>query len=233
MVLDTPMSRRPFAPARAGSCAALIAGALACGCVGAAPDPQTVLHDYAQALEDGRAEDAYRMLSDEARRGLTLEAFRRMLRESHDDVREVGQALSRPTSPPVVTATLSTPNGQVIDLVLENGRWKVEATAIDLYAQDTPRHAVLGFIRALDRRRYDVILRYVPDTHKEGLDAAKLKAAWEGHDKEEMEQVIAALKAALPTAAIEEVGDSAQMPYGPGTMRLVREHGLWKIEDFD
>ena len=90
-----------------------------------------------------------------------------------------------------------------------------------------------GFIRALDRKRYDVILRYVPDAHKEGLDAAKLKAAWEGHDKEEMEQVVAASKAALPTASIEEVGDSAQMPYGSGTMRLVREHGLWKIEDFD
>jgi hypothetical protein len=206
---------------------------LVAGCAGAPQDPESVLHSYARALEDGRAEDAYRMLSDEARRGLSLEAFRRMLLESHDDVHEVGQALSRPTSPPVVTATLSTASGQAIDLVLENGKWKVEATAIDLYAQDTPRHAVLGFVRALDRKRYDVILRYVPDAHKEGLDPAKLKAAWEGHDKEEMDQVLAALKAALPTVAIEEVGDSAQMPYGPGTMRLVREHGLWKIEDFD
>lgn len=211
----------------------LAASMLVTGCVGAPQDPESVLHSYARALEDGRAEDAYRMLSDDARRGLSLEAFRRMLLESHDDVHEVGQALSRPTSPPVVTATLSTASGQAIDLVLENGKWKVEATAIDLYAQDTPRHAVLGFVRALDRKRYDVILRYVPDAHKEGLDPAKLKAAWEGHDKEEMDQVLAALKAALPTVAIEEVGDSAQMPYGPGTMRLVREHGLWKIEDFD
>jgi glutamate racemase len=48
-----------------------------------------------------------------------------------------------------------------------------------------------------------------------------------------MTQVLAALKQALPGAAIEEVGDSAQMPYGTGVMRLVREHGLWKIEDFD
>jgi hypothetical protein len=227
MVLVTPMALRLWLTAT------LLAAALASGCVGAAEDPESVLHAYARALEEGRAEDAYRMLSDDARRGLSLEAFRRILRESHDDVREVGQALSRPTSPPVVTATLSTPSGQVVDLVLENGKWKVEASAIDLYAQDTPRHAVLGFVRALERKRYDVILRYVPDAHKEGLDPAKLKTAWEGHDKEEMEQVLAALKAAMPAAAIEEVGDSAQMPYGPGTMRLVREHGLWKIEDFD
>jgi hypothetical protein len=214
--------------------APLLAFALLCAaCAPGLEDPEAVLHAYARALDEGRSEDAYRMLSDDAKRGISLEAFRRMMRESQSDVKEVGQALSRPTSPPVVTATLSTPSGQEIDLVLENGRWRVEATAIDLYAQDTPRHAVQGFVRALERKRYDMILRYVPDSHKEGLDAAKLKTAWEGHDKEEMTQVLSALKQALPGATIEEAGDSAQMPYGPGVMRFVREHGLWKIEDFD
>jgi hypothetical protein len=213
--------------------ALLLVTLLAAACAQGFEDPEAVLHAYARALDEGRAEDAYRMLSDDAKRGISLEAFRRMMRESQSDVKEVGQALSRPTSPPLVTATLSTPSGQEVDLVLENGKWRVEATAIDLYAQDTPRHAVQGFLRALERKRYDMILRYVPDAHKEGLDAAKLKAAWEGHDKEEMAQVLAALKQALPAAAIEEVGDSAQMPYGSGVMRFVREHGLWKIEDFD
>jgi hypothetical protein len=128
---------------------------------------------------------------------------------------------------------VTAPSGEEVDLVLENGTWKVEATAIDLYAQDSPRHAVQGFVRALERKRYDMILRYVPDAHKEGLDAAKLKSAWEGHDKEEMDQVLAALKESLPNASIEETGESAQMPYGAGVLRLVREHGAWKIEDFD
>jgi hypothetical protein len=73
----------------------------------------------------------------------------------------------------------------------------------------------------------------VPDSHKQGLDPAKLKAAWEGQEKEEMDQVIAALKQALPSASIEETGERATMPYGAGTMQLVREHGLWKIENFD
>lgn len=214
--------------------ACLILEAFASGCFGFhADDPASVLHAYAHALEEGRAEDAYRMLSEEARRSVSLDAFRRLVHESSDDVREIGHALSRPASPAVVTASVTAPSGDEIDLVLENGAWKVEATAIDLYAQDSPRHAVQGFVRALERKRYDVILRYVPDAHKEGLDAAKLKSAWEGHDKDEMEQVLAALKQSLPNAAIEETGESAQMPYGAGTLRLVREHGLWKIEDFD
>jgi hypothetical protein len=191
------------------------------------------LREYARALEEGRADDAYRMLSDEARRGISLEAFRRMLKDNPEEVREIGKSLERPTAPPVVTATVTSPNGQELHLVLEKGVWKVEASAIDLYAQDTPRHALQGFVRALERKRWDIVMRFVPDAHKEGLDAAKLKSTWEGEEKEEMEQVLAALKQALPTASIEETGERATMPYGAGTIQLVREHGLWKIEDFD
>jgi hypothetical protein len=198
-----------------------------------AADPQSALHAYADALEQGRADDAYRMLSDEARRGISLEAFRRMVKDDPEQVRDIGRALARPTAPAVVTATITSPSGQELHLVLEGGRWRVDAASIDLYAQDTPRHAIQGFVRALDRKRYDIVLRFVPDGHKEGLDAEKLKAAWEGEEKDEIEQVVAALKQALPTGTIEETGDHASMPYGAGTISLVREHGLWKIEDFD
>ncbi len=196
-------------------------------------DPHSVLRAYSRALEEGRADDAYRMLSEEARRGISLEAFRRMVKDNPEEVREIARALSRPTSTPVVTATVTSANGQELELVLENGKWKVEATAIDLYAQDTPRRAIQGFIRAVERKRYDVVLKYVPDAHREGLDAEKLKSAWEGHDKDEIEQVVAGLKQALPSATIEETGDRATMAYSQGTMQLVRERGLWKIEDFD
>lgn len=215
---------------------AVIALALAgVACSGArAEDPHSVLRAYSRALEEGRAEDAYRMLSEEARRGISLEAFRRMVKDNPEEVREIARALARPTATPVVTATVTAPNGQELQLVLENGKWKVEATAIDLYAQDTPRHAIQGFLRAVERKRYDVVLKYVPDAHKEGLDAAKLKAAWEGHDQEAIQEVVSGLRQTLPTATIEETGDRATLAYGSGkTMQLVRERGLWKIEDFD
>jgi hypothetical protein len=208
--------------------------ATAC-CAGqlATADPQSALHAYARALEDGRADDAYRCLSDEARRGISLEAFRRMVKDDPEGVREIGRSLERPTAPPVVTATVTSPGGQELRLILEDGAWRVDASSIELYAQDTPRHAIQGFVRAVERKRFDVVMRYVPDTHKEGLDASKLKSAWEGQEKEEIALVVSALKQALPTATIEETGERATMPYGAGTMQLVREHGLWKIENFD
>jgi hypothetical protein len=215
---------------------ALVLAAFAAGCAAAqhpGGDPQSVLHAYARALQDGRADEAYGCLSDEARRGISLEAFRRMVKDDPEGVREIGRALERPTAPPVVTATVTSPSGQELHLVLEGGGWRVDASTIDFYAQDTPRHAVMGFIHAIERKRYDIVMRYVPDAHKEGLDATKLKAAWEGQEQEEIQGDIAALKQALPSATIEETGERAALPYGRGTMLLVREHGLWKIENFD
>jgi hypothetical protein len=213
---------------------AVLACAALAGCAAQqAHDPESVLRGYARALEEGRADDAYRVLSDEARRGISLEAFRRMVKDDPEGVKEIARALERPTAPPVVTATVTSPGGQELNLVLEDGRWRVDASTIDLYAQDTPRHAIQGFVRAVEHKRYDIVMRYVPDEHKEGLDPSKLQSAWEGHEKQEIEQVVAGLKQALPSSTIEETGERATMPYGAGSMQLVREHGLWKIENFD
>jgi hypothetical protein len=211
---------------------ALVVPAIGCN-GGGAQDPESTLHAYARALEEGRSADAYRLLSDDARRGMSFEAFKKTVEGSPDDAKDVARSLSRPAAPAVITATVTAPSGETLDLVWAGGRWRIEASAIDLYQQDTPRHALLGFVRALEKKRYDIIIRYVPESHREGLDPAKLKAAWEGADKDEIAQVLAGLKQALPSASIEETGDHAQMPYGAGVMKLLKEHGQWKVEDFD
>ncbi len=213
----------------------LLASAVGCG-TNAKParGPAETLRDYAEALDQGRVEDAYAMLSDEAKREMSLDAFRRMVRENPAEMTEVAGALRRPGSAPVVTATIDTPDGDSLLLRYETGRWRVDASAIDLYSQATPRQAVTSFIRAFERGRYDVLMRFVPDAKKPGLDAAKLKSSWEGSQKQEMQRLIPAVKSALPTATFEEVGDRATMPFGAvGTVQLVQEHGVWKIEDFN
>jgi hypothetical protein len=238
--------------------------------------PSDALRAYAQALQQGRVDDAYRLLSDEAKRSMSLEAFRRAVKENPDDVLEIARAIARPATDPVVTATVTVPNGEELLLVYEGGKWRIDAAAVDLYGQATPRQALVGFLRAFERRRYDVILRYVPDAEKEGLGGLpgepvadegggparpgaarapaageappapgapaaesvrltpeKLKAAWEGPQREQIHRIVQAIRAALPTATIEETGDSASMAYGAGgTVAFLREHGVWKIKDF-
>lgn len=246
---------------------------LACGSQAAVQQgPSETLRAYSQALEQGRVDDAYRLLSDEAKQQMSLDAFRRAVRENPDEAMDIARALSRPSTDPVVSATASLPNGDEVVLVFEGGAWRIDAAAVDLYSQATPRQALVGFLRAFDRKRYDVIMRYVPDAEKQGvvgvtgeplapsdkpasaspaspsdaktagkpasedgaeLTPQKLKEAWEGAQKEQIQRVVLAIKAALPTATIEETGDSAAMSYGAGgTVSFVREHGVWKIKDF-
>ncbi len=232
-----------------------------------ATQPNDALRAYARALDEKRVEDAYRMLSEEARRGLSLEAFRRAVVENPGEAQEIARSLARPSGEARVTARVLLPSGEEVPLVLEDGAWKVEGSAIDLYGDATPRQALLGFVRAFKRKRWDVVLRYVPEEERAGggpsaaalpvppppaepgapnavaparpaddggaLTAAKLKVAWEGAQREEMEKIVQALEAALPTAAIEETGDSASMSYGAGgTVSFVRERGAWRIQDF-
>lgn len=229
--------------------------------------PSDTLRAYARALDEGRVDDAYRLLSDDAKRSMSLDAFRRAAQENPAEIKEIAAAVSRPASDPVVTATVNMPNGDELLLVFEGGKWRIDATAIDLYSQATPRQALVGFLRAFERKRYDVILRFVPDAEKTGVlpgdepplapaDAAsgapaseapaaradatttditaeKLRKDWEGPQKEQMQRIVQSIRAALPTAAIEETGDNAAMSYGAGgTVALVREHGVWKIRDF-
>lgn len=208
------------------------------GCHGAAAmnqGPSDTLRAYARALEEGRADDAYALLSDEARRNVSREAFQRMVRESPGDVQEIARALARPSSDPEITATLVSPRGETLVLVFEGGAWRVDASALDFYAQTTPRKAIESFLRAYERQRFDILLRFVPDAHREHLDAESLAAAWATKEQsEEMSRITLALRAALPTATIEEHGDRASMAYGSGGLvQLVREHGSWKIEDFE
>jgi hypothetical protein len=228
------MGRRIPVPAAVALAGLLLATGPLGGCFASTTrDPQSTLHAYARALEEGRAEDAYRLLSDDARRSLSFQAFKATIDGSPEEAKEIGRALDRSTAPAVITATVTAPSGEALELVWSHGRWTLDASAIDLYRDDTPRHTIEGYVRALERKRYEVILRYVPEAHREGLDAAKLKAAWEGPDKEAIEVVLLGLKQSLPSATIEEVGDHAQMAYGSGVMKLVKEHGRWRIEDFD
>jgi hypothetical protein len=195
--------------------------------------PNDVLRSYAQALKEHRLADAYALLSREAQARVSLPVFTQMAQENPKEIEEISADLLRPTEPAKVTATLTTPDGDALLLVYEGDRWKVDASALDLYRQDSPLATLGSFLRAFDHKRYDVLLRFVPEAQAEGLSPEALQAAWEGEQRTHMERLTQSLKASLGNAKVEILGDRATVGYGAGgTVELVNEHGSWKIEDF-
>ncbi|HEU4580224.1 MAG TPA: hypothetical protein VFS67_18335 [Polyangiaceae bacterium] len=216
------------------ACLAMPALAAPLGCAaGGSRGPREALREYALALRERRVEDAYALLSRDARARVSFADFSRMVRENAREIEDISASLLGPAEPPKITATLTSPDGEALLLVYENDAWHVDGSAFDLYGQSTPRAALESFVRAFDNKRYDVLLRFVPEEKRQGLTAEQLKQAWEGDQRPQVERLTQALKASLPNLHIEVLGTRATVAYGPGgNVELIQEQGTWRIEDF-
>ncbi len=215
--------------ARAATLSLLLA--LACG--PAASSPRGSLDRLASALERGRTRDAYALLAEDYRRRVPFREFERQMRSRPESARELAALLRTADDDAEITAEVRLSDGDTLQLVFEEGGWRVRGNAVDIYDQSTPRAALRSFVRAMTRKRYEVVLRFVPDADREGMSVEGMARVFEGEGREETERLLAALRANLD-APIEVVGDRATMPYGEGaTVQFVREGEVWKIEDPD
>ncbi len=206
------------------------------GCASARQAPFDVVQSYHDALREGRIAEAYQLLSSEARRVISFEEFDRTSRENPDEVRETVRWLDQVDPSAPVSARLDLGNGEGVTLIDEGGGWRLDPSVLDFYGQRSPRQAVRSFTRALDRRRWDVLLRFAPRRVADQLTAERLREAWErGSDADDVQRMLAALRQSTERP-IELSGERATMTYGFGnrfTMQLVREDGVWKVEDPD
>lgn len=197
--------------------------------------PEDALASFARALRDGDAETAYALTSESYRRRISRAQFEQWMRENPAEIRRVAEALERPAGPPEVEASVEIAPHERIRLVLDRGGWRIASDVVDYYGQSTPHQALRSFVRAVERRRWDVVLRLVPEADREGMSAETLREHWEGDGREEIERLAAGIRAALDAGTpIEVSGDHAVLLWG-GRFRaqLVREHGAWRIEDPD
>jgi hypothetical protein len=213
----------------------LVGGALTgtSGCAGHAATPDTTVREFSEALRTNRPRDAYALLSEDYRQRVTFEEFESYLNDHPDEARDIATLLTRIDGDPEVSAIVRYADGQELTLTQEDGVWRITGNPANLYDQTTPRAAIRAFVRAMERRRYDIVLRFVPNASREGMDEARLRESFEGEGREEVERLLASLRANLDNP-IEEVGDRATMSYGEGAaVQMVLEDGLWKIEDPD
>jgi hypothetical protein len=203
------------------------------GCAHRPEGPAVTVAAFGTAVARGDLRTAYGLTSTEFRRRMPFEAFAAGFKAGGDEPVALGKRMvaEAPRIAPRVEIELSL--GERVPLLLEDGAWRVDGPIYEAWGQGTPRAALRTFVRALDERRYDVVLRLVPNRYRAGLSADNLRIYWEGERQKENRALLAQLRAALG-APISESGDEAHLAYPPGReARLLREGGQWKVEDPD
>jgi hypothetical protein len=229
--------RRPAARARVAralAAAVVVAVASLLGCARSVAGPGATLSALGAALERKDYAAAYALTTADFRARVPLAAFKAELDEGGPATQALGQRLSAASESRRPRVTVELAPGEPLGLVEEGGHWLVDDTAFfEPWSQKTPRAALRSFVRALEQRRYDIVLRLCPMRRRAGLSIEALRAFWEGDHKTENAALLQRLREALG-APIAEIGDEARLSYGTGSeARLVREDGVWKIEDPD
>jgi hypothetical protein len=211
--------------------AVLLGAVFGTGCGGASTSsPSAAVAAFADALREGRHEDAYALMSEDYRTRVTFREFQEHVRDQRAETDEIVESLRDAGGEVEVEAQIEYGDGERALLVQEGDEWRLATNLANFYDQSTPRGALRSFVRAMERKRYDVVLDLVPMADREGMTVDRMREAYEGESREAIERMLTALRENIDNP-IEVVGDRATMPYGErATALLVFEDGVWRIE---
>lgn len=213
----------------------LVASLLVMAACGSAPKgPRGALEAYGNALRTGNYETAYGLMSASFRDRYTKEEFIRMMNESPTEVSDTASRLRGATRDIETTAELRYGHGDRILMILENDRWRIVSNPIYFYSQSTPRDALRSFVRAYRLRRWDVMLRLVPNEFREKMDVKKIEQQFEGDSREDVDAMMKMLETSVEQPLTEKTGEARMAFGGRYEVKLILDDdGLWKVLDIE
>jgi len=217
--------RSPFAAALFVAAAPLVVAAGACH----AP-PEKAVDAYLDAVARGRVDDAYALLSTEYKKSHDRAAFARAVSPADQ---KAAQRRTTRGGRVAYEAEVTLDDGARASLVFEDGAWRLARDPLDVYPQGQPPEALRAFIRAVDNRRWDVVLRFVPSRYRASITVDKIRAQWESAaERATLAAQLAEIRRHLDEPfEIAAGGDEARLPLGDRkAVRLLREDGVWKVE---
>jgi len=195
--------------------------------------PDNTLERYGTALKNHDFATAYDLMSSNFRVKVTRDDYVRTMRDNNREVNETADRLRGRKGSIEVSAEFEYGLGDTMRLIQEDGQWKIASYPLGFYDQSTPKAALRSFIRAYRLERWDVMLRFVPNSYREKMDAKKMQAQFTGPSREQMENLINTLEANVD-GSITERGNDARMDYGDRyTVQFLKEDGAWKLKDLD
>jgi hypothetical protein len=214
-------------------CMCLVAVVAAVGC-GRSTGPSQTLDKYGRALKGHDFAEAYDLMSSGFRSKVSRDDYVRMMRDNPREVDETAERLRGKHGSMEVSAEFEYGLGDQMRLVQESGRWRIATNPLAFYDQTSPKAALRSFIRAYRLERWDVMLRFVPNSYREKMDAKKMQVQFTGPSHEQMENLINTLEANVDEPIIER-GNDARMSYGGDryAVQFLKEEGAWKLKDLD
>jgi len=193
--------------------------------------PTSAVSEYRQALEKRDYSAAYQMMSERFRARHSKKEFIRTLKANPREVAHTVRQMKKIGDSAEIGAELRYGLSESLRLVWRKGRWQIETDPTAYYSQASPRDALRSFVRAYQLKRWDILLRFVPDDYRKRMNVTLLRKQFEGSGHEDIVGMMGILAASLDRP-IEDKGDEARMKYGDRSeVQFVFEGGSWKIRD--
>lgn len=191
----------------------------ACG-IGSIPDPKDAARDYAEAASRGDGNRIYDMMTSEGQKDRTREDVKHIVDSERQELADEAKAVSAPSTRVQATATLRFDDGEETALELRGGRFWVTAAGALPGGAHTPEAALDQLRRVVARRSYAGLLRALTPRTRAMIEQ-DLRSLVEGLENSD-------------TLSVHVTGDSASAVVPGGHhVRLKREGGVWRVDDFD
>jgi hypothetical protein len=184
------------------------------------PDPKAAASAYAKAAKEGDSAVLYAMLTRSSQRTYGPAGARALVSDTRRELLERARSLSDPAVRLVSRAQVRFADGELAELEVEEGRFRIASAGALPAGARTPVQALDELRQALARRSYPSLLRVLSRDKSTSLE-------------EDVRSLVTGLEE--PEALdIKVNGDSAEVSVPGGhVVKLKREAGVWRIEDFD
>lgn len=193
----------------------------AAGCSGrAVPDPRSAAEEYAQAASKGDGDAIYEMMTTSAQKSRSREDVKRLVAEQRGELAEQAKSLTAKDARVEAFARLRYDDGEEAQLELKEGHFWITSSGALPGGSRTPEQALDQLRRVLARRSYAGLMRVLTPSTRAAIEQ-DLRSLVTGLERPE-------------TLHVEVAGDGAVVTVPGGHMvKLKREGGVWRVDDFD
>lgn len=208
------------APPKTVAVIALAMSALA-GCSSrAVPDPRSAAEEYAQAASRGDGDAIYEMMTTSGQKSRSREDVKKLVAEQRSELAEQAKTLTAKDARVEAVARLRYEDGEEAQLELREGRFWITSSGALPGGSRTPEQALDQLRRVLARRSYAGLMRVLTPSTRAAIEQ-DLRSLVTGLERPE-------------TLHVDVTGDGAIVTIPGGhSVKLKREGGVWRVDDFD